>query len=170
MDKSDSQTSNKKQDQMKKIQDYITFLAEESERQGGNYTGQFMKNLTVKDIEYEQGILGRVTFDYNMSTHMINGHGVGHGGALATIMTVIPIIAMKGFDSRRAQSQKLTTEYLNQTPLGKDLQIISTIHKIGRRNAYTDCVLVNPSNPSNKYLVKGTLMASFVENTEGPKL
>lgn len=117
--------------------------------------------MKVEDVEFSEGILGKVSISFKMQPHMINGHGVGHGGALATLCDTIPYVAIHGFDSRKLVTAKLATEYLEKTPIGVDLLMESVVFKIGLKNAYADFTLINPE--TKKILVKGTGIFAFIE-------
>ena len=127
----------------------------------GTFGYQFYQHMKVTDVEFPEGVVGKVIISFTMPPHMINGHGVGHGGALATLCDTIPYVAIHGFDNRPLVTAKLNTEFLNQTPIGSELRMESTVHKLGKNNAYADFVLINPE--SKQILVKGSGIFAFVE-------
>ncbi|CDW87906.1 UNKNOWN [Stylonychia lemnae] len=150
----------KKEEVVQHIVDQL--LLSKTDKYKNTFGKQYHDIIDLIDVKLDEGYVGVVHFKVKMPKFMVNGFGVGHGGALATLTDVLPLFAINGFDQRPVLSLKLTTEYLNQTPLEQDLLAIVRIHKIGKNAAFTDTTLINPQN--NTRLVKGTLTISFVEN------
>eukprot|EP00347_Sterkiella_histriomuscorum_P006806 403351360 len=147
---------------VKVIEQAQSFVDEMSSQKNLTTFGyQFYKHMKVVDVEFIKGVLGKVFITFRMQPHMFNGHGVGHGGALATLCDTIPYVAIHGFDNRKLVTAKLTTEFLNQTPMDVDLMMESVVFKIGLKNAYADFTLINTQ--TKEILVKGSGVFAFVE-------
>ena len=89
---------------------------------------------------------------------MRNGMGIGHGGAMASLIDDSTWLAAYAFTRKEIFSVKLICEYLNPVEIGKECLFEITMNKISKNLAFADAIIKDAK--TLRPLVKGSnLMA-----------
>ncbi|CDW88886.1 UNKNOWN [Stylonychia lemnae] len=129
-------------------------------------------SLTDFEVEFEVGCVGimkcKTTFPKESENGEIDHEGsrIVHGGAIASMMDIIPFFALRAFEYQRLLSLVLETEYLRPVPSSITVQIISKVRRISESNAFIDTKIIHPI--SQQILVKSSIILAFGNFT--PKL
>eukprot|EP00347_Sterkiella_histriomuscorum_P007786 403347568 len=115
---------------------------------------QFQALLNLTDVQYADGIVGKLIFHITIPETMRNGMGIGHGGAMASLLDDSTWAAAYAFTRREVFSVKLICEYLNPVEINKECIFEITVNKISRNLAFADAIIKDAK--THKPLVKGS--------------
>lgn len=102
---------------------------------------QFQELLNLQKIEFGEGIVGKIAFTVKIPQEMKNGHNIGHGGALSSLLDDVTWLGAYMFTGKYMYSVKLVTEFMNQTPLEEELILEVSVNKLSKNLAFIDATL-----------------------------
>ncbi len=101
-----------------------------------------MKAVAAQD----EGAARTVTFDFRTTESFRNSNDVLHGGAVASLLDVASILAIKTYQREESTpvATHLNVDYLKTGNLNEDLKIEVTVLKAGKFLSFARALLYNP--------------------------
>lgn len=129
--------------------------------QEGRFGGEFLQNLRVASVTYDDHNKAVVTFSVHTEPWMRNAHGNVHGGCIATMVDMLtslsvcadkkfwpspdtePYEALGAYSKEPAVSRNLSCQYLKAVPIGIDVKVECHVQSYTKRYSYITCRLID---------------------------
>ncbi|CDW73000.1 UNKNOWN [Stylonychia lemnae] len=105
------------------------------------YGRQFQKILQLKEVQFEEGIVGRLIFVINIPNTLRNAYNIAHGGAIAAIIDDSTWATVYAFTGKYMYSMKLITEFISGVPIETDLIFEIEVTKVSKTMAFTEAII-----------------------------